>query len=140
VAILLMTGAGAGTDKGADKGADNAAATDWTERSFDAATDIAKQVLTLSTAVVTLSITFLTDVASHKSHGATVVLGISWVVFLFSIGFGMLTLMAIAGVQANHFKKTPTIYAPNVILFGCIQLLLFAAGLILTAIAGFSAV
>lgn len=139
--------------------------TAWIERSFDAATDLSRQVLTLSTAAVALSITFLTDVAKSKTPAAMGWLGWSWAALLLAVIFSFLTLMALAGVQANaedpekvakakikaekRAKKkigkreseavaegvNPSIYADNVKWLGILQFIFFVGGLVLTAIA-----
>ena len=139
--------------------------TAWIERSFDAATDLSRQVLTLSTAAVALSITFLTDVAKSKAPEAIGWLGWSWAALLLAVIFSFLTLMALAGVQANaedpknvakskakaekrvnrkkvkpEYEATsdgvnPSIYAHNVKWLGILQFIFFVGGLGLTAVA-----
>lgn len=113
--------------------------TDWSERAFDLVVEITKQVLTLSTGVVALSVTFLTDVASDASGAARLVLGSSWVVFIVAVVLGMMTLMAAAGIQRDadaDGAPTPSIDARNLRLLGAAQLLTFAFGLILLLAAG----
>lgn len=114
----------------------------WSERAFDVIVDITKQVLTLSTGVVALSITFLTEVASNASNPSKVVLATSWIAFIIAILFGMLTLMAAAGVQRDadvDGALEPSIDAPNLRILGGVQLVAFGIGLILLLIAGIMA-
>lgn len=113
--------------------------TTWTERSFDLISEITKQVLALSTGVVALSVTFLTDVAQDAGETARILLGSSWVAFALAIVFGMLTLMAAAGLQRDAGQNgaaTPTINAGNLRFLGGVQLLFFAVGMVLLLVAG----
>lgn len=71
---------------------------DLTERekkAVDAASEIAKQLITLSTGVIAVSLTFCKDV--FDGHGSRGLLVASWVLYLVAICFGVWTLMAIAG-------------------------------------------
>lgn len=111
----------------------------WSERAFDTVVDITKQVLALSTGVVALSVTFLTEVAGSAGPAARAVLAASWIAFLFAVAFGLLTLMAAAGVQRDadaEGANAPSIDAANLRLLGGAQLLTFGVGLLLTLIAG----
>lgn len=114
----------------------------WNERAFDTVVDITKQVLTLSTGVAALSVTFLTDVAGNAGPGARAFLAASWIAFILAVAFGLLTLMAAAGVQRDAGTQdadAPSIYAKNLRLLGGVQLITFGVGLLLTLIAGFLA-
>lgn len=113
--------------------------TTWSERAFDTVVDITKQVLTLSTGVVALSVTFLTEVAGDAGPSARNVLAFSWVAFTLAVVLGLLTLMAAAGVQRDAGAEgadAPSIDATNLRLLGGGQLITFGLGLILTLIAG----
>lgn len=113
--------------------------TNWAERAFDVVVDITKQVLTLSTGVVALSVTFLTDVASDASAAARFVLASSWISFILAVALGIMTLMAAAGVQREagaDGAPEPSIDAPNLRLLGAWQLIAFALGLLLMLVAG----
>jgi hypothetical protein len=110
----------------------------WPERAFDVVTEITKQVLTLSTAIITITITFWKNFASNATQDARDLFAWSWVCYAGSILFGIFTLMASAGNQAK--KATPTINAGNIRVFGVLQLLAFFAGIVLTVIAGAEAI
>jgi hypothetical protein len=118
----------------------------WPERAFDLVTEITKQVLTLSTGIIAITITFVKDFASHASPTAKDLLAWSWFIYAVSILFGMLTLMASAGVQAKATSHgaggspPPSINASNIRLLGGIQLLAFFIAIVLTVIAGALAV
>lgn len=109
---------------------------DWTERSFDLAVDITKQVVTLATGLIALSITFLKDVADAESVGQVSVLAISWLAFLGSIVCGLGTLMTLAGHQAKPPQDRPSINARNVKIFAITQIALFGVGMALTVLTG----
>jgi hypothetical protein len=112
--------------------------TSWRERAFDVVLEITKQVLTLATGIVVLSITFSKDFATHPSHSSRVVFGWSWVTYAASILAGLLTLMASAGVQdaAAEQATEPSIRSGNLRVLGGTQLCLFFVGVVLTVTAG----
>ncbi|MEP9385197.1 hypothetical protein [Nocardioides sp. KR10-350] len=125
---------------------------DWSERTFDLVSEITKQVITLSTGVMALTLTFWKDFAGHTSGVARVVLAVSWLLYILSILFGFLTLMASAGVQDRKGKAlavaeasrsdnekaagAASIYSDNLRVFGAIQLAFFLVAIVLTVIAG----
>ena len=63
---------------------------------FDLAVDLAKQLITLSTAVIAFSIT-LTKALKDPSKGSLGLLFSAWICHLISIFFGIWALMAITG-------------------------------------------
>jgi heme A synthase len=75
----------------------------WTERAFDTVSEITKQVLTLATGIIALTITFSKDFATHAAKGRHL-LEWSWVMYVVSIVFGFATLMASAGLQQEGDK------------------------------------
>ena len=72
-------------------------------KSFDFAADVAKQLITLATAIITVMITFSKDILGTNSHYIAWLLS-SWILFLLSIVFGIFTLMALTGVLAQSQK------------------------------------
>lgn len=103
-------------------------------KSFDFAQSVTQQILTLSTGVTALTLTFFSQFAKHPSAGAKDVLISSWCVFAGSIFFGLLTLMSLTGVLAK-----PTgdgVYSGGTRLMSGLQILCFLGGLVLTLIAG----
>ncbi|MCH8564633.1 hypothetical protein LTH96_02605 [Nesterenkonia sp. LB17] len=114
----------------------------WNERAFDLVVEITKQVLTLSTGVIAISVAFLTDVARNSGDLVRWLLGVSWIVFLVAVIFGMLTLMAAAGIQreaAVEGAAAPTIDSRNLKRLGGVQLISFGVALLLLMLAGFLA-
>jgi Domain of unknown function (DUF4440) len=68
------------------------------QKAFDFASDSTKQLITLSTGIVALTITFGKDVFQTTPFYAKVLLVIAWVIYLLSISFGILTLLSLTGV------------------------------------------
>ena len=115
---------------------------DWGQRAFDTVTEITKQVLTLATAIIALTITFVKDFATHASAGAKDTLAWGWGFYVLSILFGLLTLMASAGNQQRGTGRgvEPTINSSNLRWMGGIQLTAFFVAIVLTVIAGIIAI
>ena len=67
------------------------AAIDTAKLFFDSASDLAKQLITVSTAILGLSITFLKDVVKGTPMAHFWPLRVSWITYLLSIvcGFGL---------------------------------------------------
>lgn len=112
-----------------------------TKLAFDFARDSTKQLITLGTGIVALSVTFLKDVISQPTFFEKTVLISSWILFLISIGFGVFTLLALTGnLQPSREEKEPSIYASNVTLMSSCQILVFLLALTLTVLFGVIAV
>jgi hypothetical protein len=65
------------------------------KKAFDFAADLTKQLITLSTSIVTLTLLFSKDVLEPRWLAVAV-----WVVFLISIICGLMALMALTGTLA----------------------------------------
>lgn len=110
-------------------------------KSFDFAADVTKQLIALSTAIISLCVAFTdkiftSDVAQSHSLSLLVSLGL----FVLSIIFGILTLMALAG----HLGMPTTgegspIYKGNVRVFSMGQMLIFIAAIVMAMIYVWSA-
>lgn len=118
-------------------------------KSFDFAADVAKQLITLATAIITVMITFSKDIFGTNNHYIAWLLS-SWILFLLSIVFGIFTLMALTGVLAQSQKtqniedrkelenfNNSGIYKCNVRWFEGIQIFLFIKALLLSIIYGY---
>lgn len=115
--------------------------TNWIERSFDLVAEITKQVLTLSTAIIALSVTFLGDFEESMGSWERGLLTASWSLFSLAIITGLATLMALAGVQDKYGRvesnqETPSIYRRNIRNMGGLQLATFVGGVVVLAVAG----
>jgi hypothetical protein len=111
------------------------------EKAFDFALDVTKQLITLATAVIALTITFLTDVAKEASADTARWLQAGWVFYLVSIAFGILTLMALTGTLGDtKSSDPPSINASNILMFAKVQVGSFFVAVALTLVFGFKAV
>lgn len=120
------------------------------KKAFDFAADFTKQLITLSTAIITLSATFSKAIIGGTDNFNRIILLISWILFIFSIIGGVLTLMALTGnldpIQTksknneNRTQPKPilTIYSPNVTITSRFQVIMFLSALALTCWCGYS--
>jgi hypothetical protein len=118
---------------------------DSTERqklAFSTASDACKQVLTLTTAIVTITIAFAKDLVKDSTPGDQIWLRTAWIAYSVSILAGILMLLALtgtAGSPQSHARNEDTIYRSNVRLPAAIQMISFAIGVVLTVAFGFFA-
>lgn len=111
---------------------------DWTERAFDLVSDLSKQVITLSTGMIALGITFHKDFLGSGDEPATRwLLVLSWSAFILAVLAAIATLMTTTGVQSKATEEVPPDpYASNLRTVGGAQLMLFGLGVALTVAAG----
>jgi hypothetical protein len=108
------------------------------EKAFDFAQDLVKQIITLSSAIIALSITFLTDfVSGDAPSGSRTLMAVSWIFFILAVLFGIATLMAITGSLAAERKSITDSNVRNPAL---VHVGSFLVGLILIVIAGWLAI
>jgi hypothetical protein len=110
------------------------------EKAFDFAQEATKQLIGLATGVIALTITFLTDVAKTAPAGSKAFLQASWVMYLVSIVFGIVTLLALTGNLERAEQGNVSIYSGAIRIGSSAQILTFAVALILTLVFGFKAV
>jgi hypothetical protein len=105
------------------------------EKAFEYAGETVRQVLTLATGVIALTVTFAKDIIEPGS-AALPWMKWGWTLFGVSIFFGILTLMAITGQLHAAAAKVPAgnpdMYAPNIRLFASLQIWLCFVALVLT--------
>ena len=77
------------------------------KKAFDFAVDLTKQLITLSTAIITLTVTFSKDILGGVDDSNKYLLLTSWIFFIISIFLGVLTLMALTGNLDPMAKKQP---------------------------------
>ncbi len=114
---------------------------DALQKAFDFAQDVTKQVLTLATGIIALTITFFQNFAVKAPDGAKTLMAWSWVLYIASVFFGLWTLLALTGTlqPLRASTKAPSINGWNVRIPALAQLALFVAGLIVSVIAGIKA-
>lgn len=128
------------------------------EKAFDFAAEVSKQLITLATGIITLTLTFSDDIVGDSSRvNPCLILG-SWILFLLSICCGIFSLMALTGIlgqssdnsnetipqqgadenqSISTCQRDKGIYSPNVKMFATIQIVLFIAAIVLSVIYGY---
>ena len=125
------------------------------KKAFDFAADLTKQLITLSTAVITLSVTFSKDIIGiSKGWRLYLLIGI-WGLYFLSILFGLLTLMSLTGnldpiptrtksndgnIKTEKPNPILTITSHNIISTSKWQVWTFLIALLLTCFYGFNSV
>ena len=124
------------------------------KKAFDFAADLTKQLITLSTAIITLTVTFSKDIIGRIDSSNRYLLLLSWIVFIISILLGLLTLMALTGnldpIEKNEkqsdgtkkkIKPNPilTITSSNVTGTGQWQVWSFLIAISITCLYGYKA-
>jgi len=108
------------------------------EKAYSFAQDVAKQLITLSTAIFAVTLTFLKDVAGPEPRG-TVFIEFAWGCYLASTMFGILLLMALAGNIERPQAGSDSIYSGTIRLFSALQVVFFGLALTLTLLFGIGA-
>src|ERR1044071_2087514 len=75
---------------------------DAVKKAFDFAADTTKQLITLSSGIIVITVTFQKDVFKDLPNEAKVILYISWLLYFLSILFGILTMMALTGTLEKN--------------------------------------
>lgn len=113
---------------------------DQTKAAFASAAESSKQLLTLSTAILTLEVTFSKNILETPSLAAKILLGGSWVCLLASVACGVWTLLALTGSLGAQTPPThSTINNTNIRVPAFGQVVLFVLGLLLTVFFGMTA-
>ncbi|OEJ61066.1 hypothetical protein BGM19_26700 [Streptomyces agglomeratus] len=100
-----------------------------------AASETSKHVLTLTTVVVTITISFAKDIAGDSAASDLLWLKLAWLAHAISVLAGVGTLLALAGT-ANEPDSTRSIYSTNIRLPAAMQMAFFGLGLALVVIFG----
>jgi hypothetical protein len=98
---------------------------------FDYAADVTKQQLTLSTAVVTITVAFVKDIAKNAPADARIALYIAWGLFALAIIAGICTLLNLTGhVGGADDPAHKGIMADGIKLFATIQIVCFVVAIV----------
>lgn len=102
-----------------------------TKASFASAAETSKQLITLSTALLALEITFAKDIMKAEfDKTAKCLLCASWVFLLLSVIAGVWTLLSLTGSLSQLKHITPkAIYGSNVRIPSFVQIVMFLGGL-----------
>jgi hypothetical protein len=98
------------------------------KKAFDFASEATKQLITLATGVIALTVTFTHDLIVGVPLGATRLLMAAWVLELVSIGCGVWTLLGLTGElepASAHRAAVPSIRRPNVTVPSVLQISCF---------------
>jgi hypothetical protein len=112
---------------------------DRIQKAFDFASDSTKQLITLSTGVLALTITFNNDIVGGDPGQASLILFGAWFLYLVSIIFGIWTLLALTGnlePTGTHENTAPSIRTGNVTLPSILQISAFLLATLATVIFG----
>lgn len=104
------------------------------KKAFDFAADLIKQLITLSTAIIALTVTFAKDIFPESGDCFLDWLVAAWIAYFLSIFFGVWALMALTGTldPLNANNRGLSIQGGNCRLPTGLQILAFLAGLALT--------
>lgn len=112
---------------------------DRIKAAFDFAQDSTKQLITLSSGIIALTITFQKDFIgeSVNAEAKPYLLG-SWLLLLLSVFFGLWTLLTLTGsLESRGSNIQPSIYGKNIAIPAGLLILSFFLGLCLTVVFGF---
>ena len=114
---------------------------DTTKLFFDFSSDLAKELIAVSTGIIGLSITFLKDVLKTVPTAEAWALKWSWFMYLFSIGCGFWTLMALTGVITRMLARSTDAFPVDWHLRvpASLQIVSFAGATLLMVIYGVTA-
>jgi hypothetical protein len=109
-------------------------------KSFDFAGDSAKQIITVSSAIVALTITFFKDFAAGASDLSRHLMMWAWGLYLLAILFGLTQLFQLTGAltSKNEDQRTPS--NKNAGWSSGLQQLAFFIALVLTVCSGWLAI
>jgi len=110
------------------------------QKAFDFAQEATKQLITLATAVIALTVTFLTDVVQAASSVSARVLQAAWILYFVSIVSGVFTLLSLAGnLEQPGDGGTPSIYRKSIRYLSLVQVISFCTAVLLTLVFGWLA-
>ena len=107
------------------------------QTAFDFSQDSAKQLITLSTGILALTITFFKDFAAGADETSKAIMAASWLFYLIAIVAGAVHLFALpAELDPTDDSRRPTIYGGTARWSSGIQQIAFVVGLAITTAAG----
>ena len=114
---------------------------DQIKTAFQFAKETVTQLLTLSTAIITLTVTFTKDFIGTVDASTKQIAVIAWGFYVLSILFGLITLFALTGTLGRSDPSSKvSIYGRNVTFPALIQIITFFFGVVGTVIFGIKAV
>ena len=114
---------------------------DRKKKAFDFASDTTKQIISLSTGILALSVTFSEELLGDTGEFPKNLLIGAWVIFIISIFFGLLTQMTLTGTldpREKYKEKTSlSINNWNIKIFSICQVIFFFIAIIITVLFGY---
>lgn len=104
------------------------------KKAFDFAADTTKQLITISTAVITLTVTFSKNVYQNIPSSLIA----SWIFYFLSILFGVFTLLTLTGTLGKEDSSPTNIYISIIRIPSLAQLMTFILGLLSFTLFAFS--
>jgi hypothetical protein len=104
------------------------------KKAFDFAAELTKQLITLATGMIALTITFSKDFLQRSAPAARPWALWAWGMLLASVVFGIWTMMALTGSLGRGSSGVPSVYGANVKLPSALQIVTFLIGLLLTVV------
>jgi hypothetical protein len=104
--------------------------------------EVCKQIITLSTGIIALSVTFAKDLLPAGTMIVPTVIKLAWLGYGIAILAAVATMMTLAGAfhQIEQGNEGFDINRPNVRIFAVSMVVAFVAGIGLTIAAGWTAV
>ncbi|HXQ69593.1 MAG TPA: hypothetical protein VN844_03870 [Pyrinomonadaceae bacterium] len=107
---------------------------------FQSANELAKQLITLATGILALSITFTKEAVRSSGLIVTWPLKLAWIAWLLSVCFGIWTMMALTGmifkITENVDALKPVTYGTSIRIPASLQILMFLLGIALLIVHG----
>ncbi|EKA7384898.1 hypothetical protein K6U20_00885 [Vibrio fluvialis] len=104
---------------------------DREKMAFEYAKDTTKQLMTLATGFIALTVTFSKDFIGSAPDDIQWKASVVWVLLLISVVFGQVCLMTLTGVLGTNKKPLPplNIYKPSIKYTAAIQAITFFVGM-----------
>jgi hypothetical protein len=96
------------------------------QKAHDLASEVMKQITTLATGTVAITVSFASDLAPRATP-YLFVLGAAWTLLLLSVVAALFTLMCLAGNLEKQAE--PSIYSGNTVFLASAAIVLFVAGI-----------
>lgn len=108
------------------------------QKAFEFAQETTKQVLTLASGIIAITVTFLNGKLAAYPSSTKDWLEWGWACYVASILFGVITLLTLAGnlERPQKGEGNQSIYAVNITVPSALQLIAFFVATILTVIFG----
>ena len=111
-------------------------AVDIAVKGFEFARDLAQQLITLSSGILALTVTFAKDIVKNVAESSMWILMTAWVIYLLSICCGIWTLMALTGILTQKTTIEERLTFSSNYLPAQLQIITFVVGTVFIIIYG----